>query len=518
MNNPLKIPLRLPEGVAVSAAGGGLLLYSDALREIPLTEAATFGEEPVQLRENGVAEWVLSGVPKSWRLREGGPVRVSRTNPHSGTLMAGNEAGLLTLVLEDETGRLRASAGLEIVSAKLGYREDFRQLLEDIARRATDLLLRQRTEMTSPMTATERPDPARLVERFFLLRGLLESGEFQRGLARVLSDPHRILHAEAESLPLNRARRLTPSAVRWLATATPRQPVPAGHCLTKRGLATVPLHLPHTRPTETGDTPENRFVKYALRQMLETLDACTVTERLQKEAWWLRAPLEQALAHPLFAEVGTLTQLPTGSQVLARRSGYREVYQTWLAAQQALQLSWEGGQEVFGAGRRDVATLYEYWCFFEVAAAVERVLGFCWPSDAFLTPTADGFSLALRRGTELRLEAEGVSLFYNPTLPTWTRPVRPDITLATGEIRVHFDAKYRLTDHHDALTDDILTMHAYRDALPGTLAAVALYPGKTAHWWPDPASPRHGLGALPLAPGRGQTALDRLLTAIIVSK
>jgi predicted component of viral defense system (DUF524 family) len=96
--------------------------------------------------------------------------------------------------------------------------------------------------------------------------------------------------------------------------------------------------------------------------------------------------------------------------------------------------------------------------------------------------------------------------------------VRPDITLATGEIRVHFDAKYRLTDHHDALTDDILTMHAYRDAIPGTLAAVALYPGKTAHWWPDPASPRHGLGALPLAPGRGQTALDQLLTAIIVSK
>ncbi len=472
----------------------------------------------MQLRENGVAEWVLSGVPKSWRLREGGPVRVSRTNPHSGTLTADNEVGLLTLVLQDETGRPRASAGLEIVSAKLSYRADFRQLLEDIARRATDLLLRQRTEVTSPMTATERPDPARLVERFFLLRGLLESGEFQRGLARVLSDPHRVLHAEAESLPLNRARRLTPSAVRWLATATPRQPVPSGRPLAERGLATVPLHLPHMRPTETCDTPENRFIQYALRQLLSSLESCCVTERLRKEARWLRAPLEQALTHPLFAEVGPLMQLPTGSQVLTRRSGYREVYQTWLAAQQALRLSWEGGQEVFGAGRRDVATLYEYWCFFEVAAAVERVFGFCWPIDAFLTHTIDGFSLALRRGTELRLESDGVSLFYNPTLPTWTRPVRPDITLAIGEMRLHFDAKYRLTDRYDALTDDILTMHAYRDAIPGTLAAVALYPGKTAHWWPDPASPHHGLGALPLAPGRGRTALDQLLTAMIASR
>ena len=118
--------------------GWQIALYSDALRQIPLSEAAAFGEEPIQLRENGVVEWVLVGAPKGWRLREGGPVRVSRTNPHAGTITAGNEVGLLTLVLEDEIGRPRASAGLEIVSAKLTYREDFRRLLEDISRRATD--------------------------------------------------------------------------------------------------------------------------------------------------------------------------------------------------------------------------------------------------------------------------------------------------------------------------------------------------------------------------------------------
>ncbi len=500
----------------VSLGPASLRLYGDALSSISSTEAAAFGEEMIQLRENGVVEWALSGAPKNWRLHEGGPVRRHRANPHSGTLTAGNEVGLLTLVLEDETGKPRASVGMEIVSAKLSYREDFRFMLEAIARRATDLLLRQRTEITSPMVPTEKPDPARLTERFFLLRGLLESGEFQHGLSRILSDPHQTLYPEAEQQPLNRARRLTPNAVRWLATATPRQPVPVGHPLAERGLATVPHELPHTRPTETYNTPENRFILAVLRQLIQSLEACSVTERLKREAQWLARPLESALAHPMFAGVGPLTQIPVASKLWQRRSGYREFYKTWLATQQALRLSWDGGQDVFGAGRRDVATLYEYWCFFEVAEAVEAAFGVALPYEKLLTPTADGSALTLRRGTELRLETPTLCLTYNPTLATWTRPVRPDITLELGDTRIHFDAKYRLSDQHDALTDDILTMHAYRDAIPGTLAALALYPGKVIRWWPDTQN-HGGLGALPLAPGRGRDALDQFLGAMIAS-
>ncbi|MBB6050301.1 DUF2357 domain-containing protein [Armatimonas rosea] len=514
MSNPHTLIFPPLAGGRGQAGGGGqLILYSDSLQQISPTEASAFGEEPVQLRENGVAEWALSGAPHGWRLRDGGPVQRSRTNPHTGTLTAGNEAGLLTLVLEDETGRERARVGLEIVSTKLSYRTDFRLLLEAIARRATDLLLRQRTDITSPVTPSEQTDPARLTERFFLLRGLLESGEFQQALARILADPHRVLTPETEQQPLSRARRLTPRAVRWLATATPRQPVPAGHRLAERGLTTVPQQLPHTHPTETYDTPENRFVRHALSQLLHALEECCVTERLKREARGLIHRLERALAHPVFAEVGALTQIPVSSKLWERRSGYRELYRTWLAAQQALRLSWDGGQAVFGAGRRDVATLYEYWCFFEVAEAVESVFGVALPYDKLLTPARDGTALTLRRGTELRLETPTLCLTYNPTLTTWTRPVRPDITLELGKTRIHFDAKYRLTSHDDALTDDLLTMHAYRDAIPGTLAAVALYPGTKTRWWPTPNG-GGGLGALPLAPGHPQGALEDFLHRI----
>ncbi len=47
--------------------------------------------------------------------------------------------------------------------------------------------------------------------------------------------------------------------------------------------------------------------------------------------------------------------------VLQRKAGYREVFRWWLRFRTAAELSWEGGEELFHAGQRDVADLYEYW-------------------------------------------------------------------------------------------------------------------------------------------------------------
>ena len=38
----------------------------------------------------------------------------------------------------------------------------------------------------------------------------------------------------------------------------------------------------------------------------------------------------------------------------------------WLRFRTESELSWEGGEELFHAGQRDVASLYEYWLFFEL--------------------------------------------------------------------------------------------------------------------------------------------------------
>ena len=54
-------------------------------------------------------------------------------------------------------------------------------------------------------------------------------------------------------------------------------------------------------------------------------------------------------------------------------------------------LKWEGGENVYGAGMRNVSTLYEYWLFFELnepdAAENFKFVALC--ISCLSQPTAD---------------------------------------------------------------------------------------------------------------------------------
>ena len=71
--------------------------------------------------------------------------------------------------------------------------------------------------------------------------------------------------------------------------------------------------------------------------------------------------LDGYLSQTFFKDVSRPTSLKLNSPVLQRKSGYREVLSTWLQFDLAAKLVWKGGDDVYKAGKRDIATLYEYW-------------------------------------------------------------------------------------------------------------------------------------------------------------
>lgn len=75
--------------------------------------------------------------------------------------------------------------------------------------------------------------------------------------------------------------------------------------------------------------------------------------------------LDAILANEVFREIGQLSRFPAGNQVLQKREGYREIFRAYVQFEAAAKLSWEGGDEVYGAGQRDVAALFEYWVFYQ---------------------------------------------------------------------------------------------------------------------------------------------------------
>lgn len=261
-----------------------------------------------------------------------------------------------------------------------------------------------------------------------------------------------------------------------------------------------PERIRQRLPIETIDTPENRFVLNVARRFLSALDALTraawygdrISEQDRSLFEFVRGELTTFVQDWQFQDVGQLERIPAASRVLQRRDGYREVTHLWFSFQRARQPLFDQLQHAIDI--RDIATLYEYWVFFELAAQIGAAVG----SDGQLVakPRSAFDSLqGITHGTCYRYDEFG-ELFYNRQERGYSGiALRPDYLWVPHEGRaVAFDAKFRMnygvleTDDHDiaqtistAKEDDLVKMHAYRDAL-GVRAAVILYPGSTSRF------------------------------------
>ncbi|NPC55189.1 DUF2357 domain-containing protein [Caenimonas soli] len=559
---------------------------SAPLVEIEDVEAREHGETTVQLRESERYEYeVLPENEEDLRLRcslstrrrslgaSGGPdAGLIETRTFCGTL-------LLELVqgpVDDDKGPV-ASALIDVRSLKLDYRTEYRGMLRRLAEEIAGLVAdcRSSAKVGFQSSFEGRTDEGWLQLQLELLRETLDSSDFSSAMQRILTYPNERLTTVVDSVSTDRPIRWTPLAIRQLVSNNPRRAIPAGHPLrATSGLETVAewVSLPHK--SRDLDTAENRFVKFALGEFRAFLTHAQVVFESCK-GWGASAALakrlagqiEEWLGRSLFREVGLMNLPPFGSPVLQRKAGYREVLRWWLRFRTAAELSWEGGDDVFKAGQRDVASLYEYWLFFELLDwFYHRCAGGNRPAVEELIEGLDEGSPNLRLckrielgpfvgvvdGGNRKLNARfSYNKRFGPTKGraaggSWTRALHPDYTLtfwpqgideqkAEREellVHIHFDAKYRVenieglfgaasAEDADDEADgnykrqDLLKMHAYRDAIKRSQGAYVLYPGQASSL-PVRFEGFHeilpGLGAFGVSPdssGRAQ-GMDRL--------
>lgn len=479
---------------SAGAVTGKIHLYgskpSDIVRA-PREDCERFGEEPIQLIESGVYEYSLD-CANNLRLstRAGGTLLTRSSNPrlsNCGRLETRGYVGRLPLFLVPmEGGEPVSSIVVEVRSHKLGYRDDIRQMLSDIADEVVALALDHR----SPTELRIRPDPTRtassLYQRYAIVSGLLRSPHFHAALNQIIFRPYSSLRSETHVVTADRIKRLDRNALKQFTSGSSRSSLPESHPLSSR-LSSLSSHVRITRREPDHDTQENQFVRFVLEQFSTFLSTVEQTvcanpteegRRLQLEANALLKGLAGYLTHPILMKASCLTQIPLNSPVLQRREGYREVLQAWMKFDASASLTWHGADDVFGAGQQNTAVLYEYWVFFKLLALVNEICGLPKPELAKLfTRTTDGLSVNLRRGKNLALKGQvtidGSTLElrfdYNRTFKwspdvltpgSWTRTLRPDYTVsiwragateaeaeADGSIaHLHFDAKYRLDE------------------------------------------------------------------------
>ena len=266
---------------------------------------------------------------------------------------------------------------------------------------------------------------------------------------------------------------------------------------------------------ESFDTHENRFAKYFLNELIiwseRAKNAIEKSQYLQKK---MKMPVIENLSKVLgeleyyatsdvFDDVGEVVIFPYNSQVLLKREGYRDLLQLW---REFRSYSPFFGEIQKAINNKDIAKLYEYWCFFKLVEELGEFLG-RGGLRIVIEPTGE-----LSEGGDVYAQFDnGWRLYYNKRLTPrkWSYSVtlRPDYSLFDGDPRRKgtmligvFDAKFKLDvvdekeeienfDVEDeeversgsyttwAKLEDIYKMHTYRDAL-GCRFAVVVYPGR----------------------------------------
>lgn len=421
------------------------------------------------------------------------------------------------------------SFSFEVRSRKLDYKSEYRWMLRDVAEHMTELVMQRFAASRMAFDVDEARDAATLYEQFEFLRAALQGDRLREAFARIMLTPHVSWETHSELVSTSRGLKATAASLRHLARGSGLR-VPVGHI---RELNSVPEKVLSSRTEQSVDTPPNQFVLYALEHWqgllwrladaLATKGDSPLVLRARREVRALLEHLAELLDAPLFRGVGRLNQFPSGNQVLQKREGYRDFYRIFIEVELAAMLTWHKQDARYLAGQRDVAELYELWTFLQVGAIVGELIGTPFLLAPLLQASPDGLAINLHSGKESVLTGEleragrklQVALHYNKTFDrnsaggaSWTRPMRPDITLSfipsdsltypSEPTHVHFDAKYRVqaleeifgaqsnalisepsSEVHTSTVrrDDLLKMHAYRDAIRRTAGAYVLYPG-----------------------------------------
>jgi len=374
-------------------------------------------------------------------------------------------------------------------------------------------------------------------------------------MARILARPHERLVDERVDRPIWAADRIdgrTPIEIASRPVERIRVPPDspfAGSPIALHLGGVLPARVRAGRSIPTSDTLENRFVATVLDRCLAIVrtvaahaarGGSAAMEPLRAEAAQLAATVERWRLHRVLEDLRPLRRLPTTSTVLRARPGYRDVlrlYADLLGRTRIVPPS--AGIRIVGL--RDIAALYEWWCFFQVVSAVSDILGPPERVDS-AAPTWQGAEL----GQGLTAHFSGsVRVEFNRSFSrshggkhrSYSVPLRPDILVETPHERHIFDAKFAFEPLGSSLSDDdddsddeslegrarrwhIHKMHTYRDALDRVASVRVLYPGSTDEWYPvGPPGALHGVGSLPLRVGNAADlgALRSLLKELIPS-
>lgn len=435
------------------------------------------GESRWQLVEGEEYEYAFEG---DYHFKEHELVRPSKSSFSRGWIKTGIYVGCLILTVTNDTG-FETEVSFEVRSVKMDYRTDYKTMLHDITSHFTDLVMMQGAPVTQRFEVDPNENSNTLYQQFAFMKSLVDSEEFEEALNKILYNPIHKWTGTIIEKDICSVKRLGRQELKQVASSKNRLPLGEGKSIGDN-VTSVPRRLSVSYKKDTVDVAENRFVKFVLQSFssfCSTIQQCKkAKDRLKTEAELTANKLTGWLSRDFFLDVSDLQTMTLNSPALQRKEGYREVLQAWMMSKLAAQITWKGGDNVYQAGKRNVAALYEYWVFFKLLDIVKETFHLELTEDdekKLVKTDKDHINLELKQGRRIMIGGVyrtatrllKIRLYYNRTFSTsdqldksgsWTTAMRPDYTLSIWPgnieedeaeeqdliVHIHFDAKYKL--------------------------------------------------------------------------
>ena len=324
------------------------------------------------------------------------------------------------------------------------------------------------------------------VEFFSVISKIYE--DFVKAADMILAHPHHELKTIREVLPSHKIKATDNRSIRWIEKH-PNHVVRVGNQFAVDKSLAVKKQV-------TYDTKENQLTKHILQSTAKKLLSFKQNYMcLQRETDAaivgkiddMLQGINRRCNTDFLANVSAHEALSGMSLVFSMAPGYRDLYKYYLMLLRGLSVT----GDVFNISVKDMALLYEYWCFIKLNSLMRNSEKYTLVSQDIVKVQGNGLYVSLVKGKASRVKyrnratQELITLSYNPKeidVPTITQKPDNVLTLEKKGTDVQyeyvFDAKYRVnpalpgTDYYNSVghtpgpeVDDINTMHRYRDAI-----------------------------------------------------
>lgn len=367
-------------------------------------------------------------------------------------------------------------------------------------------------------------------------------------VTRALTHPNKKTISFEEIVPISKSKNISRNFLKKIGKVQHFSEIVNSHPLfqsqlVKRiqsasGKSLIPMNVSVISNKESYDTPENRFVKFFLQDIISICHR--IEQKIRDKIFLdnvikLKNEVEKILQWPFFEAIGRLNYLPDSSSVLLNKAGYRELYYHFVQSKFGFKSIVDNLKQIsMTAGLKDMASLYEIWTFFEIG---KRVFEDKEINQQFSTK-------GIRNGDVMRgisWKAQDVELKFNFSYmhrnnTSYSLNLRPDISLTINGKLYLFDAKYKFLTNIRNIdeeveiqriikAEDIHKMHAYLDAIESAIFSVAIYPGNRFIFYNKEGKTisskvsdvtYSGVGAIPLSPNSDNSIMDTFISKLLL--